>query len=82
MGDWRKRALCHGDDPELYFPIGNTGPAVLQAEQAKAVCRRCPVRAACLEFALQMKAEGIYGGTDEEDRRKLRRRLSRQKASA
>ena len=40
--DWRHRALCRDEDPELFFPIGTTGPAVVQIEQAKAVCRRCP----------------------------------------
>ena len=41
--DWRHRAACRDEDPELFFPIGNTGPALLQIEEAKAVCRRCPV---------------------------------------
>ena len=37
---WRKRAACLNEDPELFFPIGNTGPAFRQIENAKAVCRR------------------------------------------
>lgn len=41
--DWRHRAACLDEDPELFFPIGNTGPALLQIEEAKAVCRRCDV---------------------------------------
>ena len=41
--DWRHRAACRDEDPELFFPIGNTGPALLQIEEAKAVCRRCAV---------------------------------------
>ena len=41
--DWRHRAACRDEDPELFFPIGNTGPALLQIEEAKEVCRRCPV---------------------------------------
>ena len=39
--DWRHRAACLDEDPELFFPIGNTGPALLQIEEAKQVCRRC-----------------------------------------
>lgn len=37
--DWRHQAVCREEDPELFFPIGNTGPALLQIEEAKAVCR-------------------------------------------
>ena len=40
--DWRDRAACLDVDPELFFPIGNTGPALAQIEEAKAVCRTCP----------------------------------------
>ena len=41
--DWRHEAACRDEDPELFFPIGNTGPALMQIEEAKAVCRRCSV---------------------------------------
>ena len=48
--DWRHRSACLDEDPELFFPIGNTGPALLQIEEAKAVCRRCEVREQCLSW--------------------------------
>lgn len=51
--DWRHNAVCREEDPELFFPIGNTGPALLQIEEAKAVCRRCPVMEQCLQWALE-----------------------------
>ena len=51
--DWRHRALCRDEDPELFFPIGTTGPALVQIEQAKGVCRRCPVIESCLDWALR-----------------------------
>ena len=35
-------AACRDVDPELFFPIGDTGPALLQIDEAKQVCRRCP----------------------------------------
>ena len=41
--DWRHKAACRDEDPELFFPIGNTGPALMQIEEAKLVCHRCPV---------------------------------------
>ena len=37
----RKYAACLDEDPELFFSIGNTSPALDQIEQAKSVCRRC-----------------------------------------
>jgi hypothetical protein len=51
--DWRHRASCLDEDPELFFPIGNTGPASLQIDEAKAVCRRCDVIETCLVWAPQ-----------------------------
>ena len=42
--EWVHRALCKDEDPELFFPIGTTGPAASQIDAAKAVCGRCEVR--------------------------------------
>ena len=76
--DWRHRALCRDEDPELFFPIGNTGPAIVQLEQAKAVCRRCPVTDECLSWALESGQDaGIWGGMGEDERRALTRRGAR-----
>ena len=73
--DWRHRALCRDEDPELFFPIGTTGPATTQVDTAKVVCRRCPVAAECLTWALETGQEaGVWGGTSEDERRALRRR--------
>jgi WhiB family transcriptional regulator, redox-sensing transcriptional regulator len=71
---WRNRAACRNQDPELFFPVSDIGPGARQAERAKAVCARCPVRARCLEHALENGLHhGIYGGTTESERRTLRR---------
>ena len=81
--DWRDRAACRDTDPELFFPIGSTGPAVDQISAAKAVCRRCEAQGQCLEFALVTNQEaGVWGGTSEEERRKLRRAWLAQKRRA
>ncbi|MGH8906204.1 MAG: WhiB family transcriptional regulator [Egibacteraceae bacterium] len=72
---WRGQAACLDEDPELFFPIGTTGPALAQAELAKAVCQRCPVIAQCLAWALATRQEaGVWGGLSEDERRDLRRR--------
>ncbi|MFJ4569033.1 WhiB family transcriptional regulator [Streptomyces caelestis] len=78
----RPRAACASEDPELFFPIGNTGPALLQIEEAKAVCRRCPLMESCLEGALERNELGVWGGTDEDDRRRMKRRAARKRAAA
>lgn len=69
--NWRDDAECASWDPELFFPIGTVGPAALQIEQAKAVCRRCPVTSDCLAwaFASGPQVAGVWGGMSEEERR-------------
>lgn len=76
--DWRSKAACLGVDPELFFPIGNTGPAIAQAAEAKAVCATCEVRETCLEWALENNQDsGVWGGLSEDERRALKRRSAR-----
>jgi WhiB family redox-sensing transcriptional regulator len=73
---WRSRAACRTLPPELFFPLGELEEeAVGQAEEAKAVCAECPVRTACLEFALATNQPyGIWGGANASERRSIRRR--------
>lgn len=71
-------AACREEDPDLFFPIGSTGPALVQTEDAKAVCRSCPVRQECLRWALDNGQDaGVWGGLDESERRTLKRRSRR-----
>ncbi|MFB7745381.1 WhiB family transcriptional regulator [Streptomyces sp. NPDC056132] len=73
----KPRPVCADEDPELFFPIGNTGPALLQVQEAKAVCRRCPLMESCLRDALEWgETAGVWGGTDEDDRRRMKRRAA------
>ena len=73
--DWREKASCRSVDPDLFFPVGTTGIALVQIEHAKSVCQQCDVKQACLDFAIQTNQEsGVWGGTSEEERRKLRRK--------
>jgi WhiB family redox-sensing transcriptional regulator len=81
---WRDDAACASVDPDLFFPVGVTGPAVGQIAAAKAVCEGCRCRPECLEFAITTNQEyGVWGGTSEEERRILRRAWrARQRRSA
>ena len=81
--DWRHIAACREVDPELFFPIGNSGPALLQIEEAKQVCRRCPVTDECLRWAIDSGQDaGVWGGMSEDERRALKRRTVRLRARA
>ena len=76
--DWRDLAVCRDEDPELFFPIGTSGPALTQIEQAVRVCRRCPAVEPCLDWALEHHQEaGVWGGRTEAERRVLLRRRRR-----
>ena len=79
--DWRHRAICRDEDPELFFPVGTSGPALLQIAEAKTVCRRCPVVSECLTWALESGQDaGVWGGMSEDERRALKRRNARTRA--
>jgi WhiB family redox-sensing transcriptional regulator len=67
------RGACRQADPELFFPVTAKEPAERQIEAAKAVCAPCAVRASCLSYALEAKAEGIWGGTTQQERHGGRR---------
>lgn len=83
---WRRRAACYGLPAELFFgpdsddvhPAPPWDPA-----PAKAVCRTCPVRQECGDWAVVTRQDhGVWGGsTAEELRRRWRRRSSRTLAS-
>ena len=44
---WYGYAACRGENPELFFPVGTSGPALMQLKQAKAVCGGCAVQSVC-----------------------------------
>ena len=73
---WRERAACRrpGVDPDAFYPDkgGST-------RTAKAICNggrdrhACPVKAQCLDYALDNDERfGIWGGLSERERRRLR----------
>ena len=75
---WRDHAACLEEDPELFFPIGNTGPALLQIEKARTVCHRCEVAQTCLNWAVEARQQdGVWGGQSDDERRALKRRNAR-----
>jgi WhiB family redox-sensing transcriptional regulator len=74
--DWRHRAACKDEDPELFFPVPRGGKwaheYIAQVEVALSVCGRCPVSAECLLFAMETNAEGVWGNSTEDERKALK----------
>jgi WhiB family redox-sensing transcriptional regulator len=62
-------------DPELFFPVGTSGPALVQLADAKSVCRRCPVSIECRTWALETGQDaGVWGGMSAAELRARRGR--------
>ena len=66
VNDWMDDAACKGMDTNIFFPERGES-----CEEAKAICRRCPVNDDCREYALSMgsRIQGVWGGTSDRGRR-------------
>lgn len=72
--DWRARAACVNNDPEMFFPGTGSAKSTAKLDQAKVVCSTCVVREACLRWAIRTGTNyGVWGGANEDERRTLRR---------
>jgi WhiB family transcriptional regulator, redox-sensing transcriptional regulator len=70
---WHEDVACREADPDLFFPIGTTEVALRQMEEAKRICRDCPMQIQCLGWALENgAADGVWGGTTPDERRVIR----------
>ena len=80
--DWRSRAACRPADDHLFFPPAGAGMEKA-TRKARAICRPCPVRAECLDWALRhpgAASDGVWGGMTEHERRPLNRPEARVRA--
>jgi len=72
---WMTKGKCRDLDPTIFFPSEGVGVQIAQQ-----ICADCPVRASCLEYALDNRVDhGVWGGSSERQRRRLlrQRRLAR-----
>jgi WhiB family redox-sensing transcriptional regulator len=78
---WRAAGACAAVDPDLFFPSSPTGFGAAQLEQARRLCRDCPVQRQCLAEAMKMgDVEGIWAGTTQAERKRARRARARSRA--
>ena len=68
-------ASCKGISTELFFPDNGINQFSDQIKTIHAMCAECPVRKACLTYALHVEVDGIWAGTGVNQRRLLRRDL-------
>ncbi len=67
---WESEAACRGMDASVFFPSADA-----DASEALAICRVCPVRQECLDWAVSTRERfGVWGGTTEQERRRILRR--------
>lgn len=72
---WTDQAACARKAPGLFFPEDGGDAAPFLREQAKRICRGCPVRYECLRAALDRNERyGVWGGLDADERRRVRER--------
>lgn len=78
-GEWIEDAACARVGGDSWYPEKGESDV---AEDAKRVCRRCPVLAECLDYAIANgEKHGIWGGTNERQRRRLARNARTQVAA-
>jgi len=66
---WMAEGKCRELPPETFFPSDGVG-----VEIARRICADCPVKKACLEYALYNRIEhGVWGGASERERRRIAR---------
>ncbi len=75
---WMRWARCREMHPSQFFPSDGRG-----VETAQAVCAECPVRSACLEYALVARIHyGVWGGASERERVRILRRRRKLESQA
>jgi WhiB family transcriptional regulator, redox-sensing transcriptional regulator len=66
---WHRKAACRGHGPGEFI----RGPRATY-DTTRALCAVCRVRRECLDYALaDPNLTGLWGGTDDQERRELRR---------
>lgn len=71
---------CTNYDPEWWFPEEKAGRTswsrTYEANTARNICKDCPIRKECLEYAVQFHGiTGIWGGTDRHERSAMQKAL-------
>lgn len=76
MVEGTEHAKCRGENLiPLFFSVWEE-----EIEVAKKICVGCPCRPSCREHAIVNFEYGVWGGTDEDERRDIRRERAKKKS--
>ena len=84
--EWQDKAACRGPHVDLFFP-----PVITERREekrvrelkAKSICAQCAVTDDCLSHALEVgEHHGVWGGTNEIERRHMLAQLELDQAGA
>ena len=77
---------CTGHNPNMWFPMAdksqpgqfsdNYKQARADTQTAKQICATCEIKIECLSYALYHEMFGIWGGTSERERHRMRRQMN------
>ena len=72
---WQVKAACRGPQAAIFFPpthFERKDEKEVREARAKAICATCPVKKACLEYAIRIREpHGIWGGLNELERKQV-----------
>ncbi|MEL6894179.1 MAG: WhiB family transcriptional regulator [Actinomycetota bacterium] len=67
---WMAEGNCRLHPPATFFPSDGVG-----VDKARKICRDCPVKMQCLDYALDERIDhGVWGGCSERERRRILKR--------
>jgi WhiB family redox-sensing transcriptional regulator len=73
--EWQLRAACRGPQAAVFFPPGSferKDEKLARESRAKEICRTCPSKKPCLEYAIAIREpHGIWGGLSETERKAM-----------
>lgn len=73
---WIGKSACLGIDPDNFVPDKDSSSSIDYDLATRVACGTCVVRADCLDYALTVlpsRTQGMWGGTSENERRKIRK---------
>lgn len=72
LAEWMERGACVGMDTNKFYPPSETDTRSAYVTEAKAICKPCPVRTECLNWALRYEEQGLWGGTTQTERERMK----------